>query len=535
MSRPRARRPALPLAIATVAVAAALAVLLPAAVPDAAHAQATPPTFPPIGNYTAGDGDGQFNIPAGIAMYRDGTIVVADTFNHRVQVFSPNGTFLFKFGSEGSGTGEFSYPLGVSLTRDGRIIVADTFNHRVQVFHPNGTHALTFGSEGRGTGEFWRPAGAVQGWSNDFIVADTGNHRVQTFFSNGTFAFMFGSRGNGSYLEFESPTAVLGPEPTGASSSGTLIVADTGNNRVLMFGYYSQGPYGRAVSVWGGNPLGVPGDGAREFASPRSLDWSTQAQFIVADTGNHRIQQLSEGHGRAFDFTFGSKGTGPGQFMSPVAAAMNRAGVLAVADSGNHRVQVFHPNLTLAYVLGLPTNGSGTGNGTAVTPPDPAPDPAPTGEGNGTCSIELGSPSLNLHVAQGTTSPAARQVVSNTGSLDLAGIAIDATPWYVDPPPGDPPFGVGRPVATMPPSLTELAVAAAGTGAVAPRTFAPLSADGSAPPTMLPLAAGLPPEGEYSLWFRINLDGRPAAPAGAGTLVQYTTFVAECPTPAPDP
>ena len=81
------------------AVSVALAALLPAAVapPNAAHAQATPPSVPPIGNYTAGGGDGQFRSPEGIAMYRDGTLVVADTGNHRVQVFSPNGTHALTF------------------------------------------------------------------------------------------------------------------------------------------------------------------------------------------------------------------------------------------------------------------------------------------------------------------------------------------------------------------------------------------------------------------------------------------------------
>ena len=122
--------------------------------------------------------------------------------------------------------------------------------------------------------------------------------------------------------------------------------------------------------------------------------------------------------------------------------------------------------------------------------------------------------------------------MTNTGSLNLSGVSIDATPWYVDPPAGAaPPYGAGR-VATMPPSLTELAAATA--GSAVPRTFAPLSADGTAPPAALPLAAGLPPNDERPLWFRINLDGRPA-PSGGGTLVQYVTFVAECIPPAPDP
>ena len=358
------------------AVSVALAALLPAAVapPNAAHAQATPPSVPPIGNYTAGGGDGQFRSPEGIAMYRDGTLVVADTGNHRVQVFSPNGTHALTFGSEGNGTGELSFPRGVSLARDGRIIVADTFNHRVQVFHPNGTHALTFGSEGNGTGELRFPAGASQGRFDDFIVADTGNHRIQNFFSNGTFVYTFGSRGNGTGQEFESPTAALGNEP---GNPGTIIVADTGNDRIMSF-QYAPHPDGRITQSWYANPLGPPGDGAREFAGPRSLDWAPRG-LIAADTGNDRIQRFSSTLSRVFDFAFGSEGTGPGQFREPEGAAMNGTGSIAVADTGNHRIQVFHPNLTLAYALGLPTPDEG-GNVTDVPPPPvvvPPPDPGP--------------------------------------------------------------------------------------------------------------------------------------------------------------
>ena len=118
------------------------------------------------------------------------------------------------------------------------------------------------------------------------------------------------------------------------------------------------------------------------------------------------------------------------------------------------------------------------------------------------------------------------QVVTNTGSLDLRGVAINATPWYVDQV-GAPPYGVGGHVAPpLPPSLTELSVE----GPAATRSFAPLSADGGAPLGAPPLAAGLPTGGEVSLWFRINLDGRQV---GGGMLAQHVSYIAECAAPSP--
>lgn len=63
-----------------------------------------------------------------------GNIVVADSENHRVQVFGADGLFFCAFGSEGSGDGEFDFPIGVVVDSAGNIIVTDTNNCWVQVF-----------------------------------------------------------------------------------------------------------------------------------------------------------------------------------------------------------------------------------------------------------------------------------------------------------------------------------------------------------------------------------------------------------------
>ena len=63
-------------------------------------------------------------------------IVVAEANNHRVQVLRySDGAHVRTIGSEGSGNGQFSDPCGgIAIDSDGRIVVADTCNHRVQVF-----------------------------------------------------------------------------------------------------------------------------------------------------------------------------------------------------------------------------------------------------------------------------------------------------------------------------------------------------------------------------------------------------------------
>jgi len=58
----------------------------------------------------------EFNCPEGVAISSDGRlVVVADSLNHRVQVFSPDGAFLREFGQKGSEDGQFDMPGGVTI------------------------------------------------------------------------------------------------------------------------------------------------------------------------------------------------------------------------------------------------------------------------------------------------------------------------------------------------------------------------------------------------------------------------------------
>jgi hypothetical protein len=66
---------------------------------------------------------------------------VADAGNDRIQKFDGSGNFLLAWGSEGSGNGQFNLPHGVAVDAAGNLYVADNFNHRIQKFTTN-TFAL---------------------------------------------------------------------------------------------------------------------------------------------------------------------------------------------------------------------------------------------------------------------------------------------------------------------------------------------------------------------------------------------------------
>jgi DNA-binding beta-propeller fold protein YncE len=84
-----------------------------------------------------GNGPGEFKSPAGIAFDKHDNVYITEMGNSRVQVFDKNGRFLTMWGRAGSGAGEFLNPHGVVVDHaSGYVYVADTGNHRIQVFRP---------------------------------------------------------------------------------------------------------------------------------------------------------------------------------------------------------------------------------------------------------------------------------------------------------------------------------------------------------------------------------------------------------------
>jgi tripartite motif-containing protein 71 len=79
---------------------------------------------------------------------------------------------LFQVGGRGSEPGSFTWPRGIAVGPDNSIVVADSSNHRVQVFDSNGIFAKEFGQYGNANGEFDCLAGVAVNRIGQFIIAD---------------------------------------------------------------------------------------------------------------------------------------------------------------------------------------------------------------------------------------------------------------------------------------------------------------------------------------------------------------------------
>ena len=177
---------------------------------------------------------GHFDGAAGIMVSPTNDIYVADFYNDRVVRFRADGTFLGVLGVPGRVLpGRLHYPTDVEWL-EGRVVVADAYNNRIQVFTPEGKALLRWGGvlgsglPGSGAGSFEVATGVAADSAGRVYVADFKNHRVQVFDGDGSFLGEFGSQGSGPG-EFERPTDMdVGPD-------GRLYVVDFGNDRIQVF------------------------------------------------------------------------------------------------------------------------------------------------------------------------------------------------------------------------------------------------------------------------------------------------------------
>ncbi|MEZ6087765.1 MAG: NHL repeat-containing protein [Pirellulaceae bacterium] len=145
--------------------------------------------FAPDGTFlmqwgSTGGEPGQFVRPQSLVVDRNDHLWVADSCNHRIQIFDATGDkpkLLEMWGSFGHEPGMLYYPYGIVLDRNTEqsLYVCEYGNNRVQKFDPHGTLIDIWGRPGHATGELFNPWGIVQDSRGRLHVLDSNNHRVQ--------------------------------------------------------------------------------------------------------------------------------------------------------------------------------------------------------------------------------------------------------------------------------------------------------------------------------------------------------------------
>lgn len=141
---------------------------------------------------TKGRNKGEFTNLQGVAASSLGKVLIADSNNQCVQIFSNDGQFKSRFGVRGRTPGQLQRPTGVAVHPNGDIIIADYDNKWVSIFSSEGKFKNKIGS-----GKLMGPKGVSVDRNGHIIVVDNKSCCVFIFQLNGKLVTKFGSRGNG--------------------------------------------------------------------------------------------------------------------------------------------------------------------------------------------------------------------------------------------------------------------------------------------------------------------------------------------------
>lgn len=244
----------------------------------------------------------QFNYPTQLAIDLNGNLYVADAVNHRIRKISSAGVVTTLAGStdgftDGVGNAaQFYYPEGVAIDNAGNVYVADAGNHAIRkitaagvVTTLAGTGDFGFADGAGNVAKFYTPcAAAVDAAGNIYVTEKQGNRIrkvspvgvVTTFAGNGNLG---SADGPATQAEFNAPLAVT------VDATGTLYVADAGNNRIRKI------TAGGVVSSYAGSTSGYI-DGlvaTAKFFYPAGVCVANDGTIFIGESGGHRIRRIS--------------------------------------------------------------------------------------------------------------------------------------------------------------------------------------------------------------------------------------------------
>jgi len=275
---------------------------------------------------------------------------ILDTGNNRVVVLNPDGSLAQAFGStcflsdevgtgcldpDGvgpleTGDGQFREPWGIAVAADGTIFVSDTWNGRIQAFDSSGNFLRKWGFFGTASGEnadpfiLFGPRGLAIHPSGNLLVADTGNKRILEFTPEGEFVRQAG--GGGLLLGYFDEPVDVSVHP----ATGLILVSDAWNRRIQVLSSDLQAlsewpmPTWDSDLVWDKPYLAAASDGTVYATDPQFAQ-----VFVISADGIVRA-------------SFGRYGSELNRFAKPTGIAIDPlSGEILVADADNNRILIF--------------------------------------------------------------------------------------------------------------------------------------------------------------------------------------------------
>lgn len=203
--------------------------------------------------------EGQFTEPSGVAVNAQNDIIVADTNNHRIQIFDKEGRFKFQFGECGKRDGQLLYPNRVAVVKtSGDIIVTERSpTHQIQIYNQYGQFVRKFGAN-----ILQHPRGVTVDSKGRIIVVECKVMRVIIFDQLGNVLQKFGCS---KHLEFPNGVVV--------NDKQEIFISDNRAHCVKVFNY--EGVYLRQIG----------GEGITNY--PIGVGINQTGEILIADNHNN--------------------------------------------------------------------------------------------------------------------------------------------------------------------------------------------------------------------------------------------------------
>ena len=254
---------------------------------------------------------GELNSSSCIAIhYKTGNIYIADSGNHRVQVFTCNGDYIFMFSEM------MNIPVGICIFQN-KVFVTQYTGHCINMYELEGKLIKSVGSEGNGEVQFKYPLGLdVSDRNNNIYVCDCNNHRIQILTEELKYHSMLGI----SLLQYPSNVKV---------TRDRILVLD-GSDPCLFVFNSDHILIGRLINR---------GDD-KQTNYPPCFDVDREYNIIMSDYSNHCVYVFNP-EGEQIH-KFGKEGQGIGEFHQPWGITLDNIGrIIVVCQKDTNCLQFF--------------------------------------------------------------------------------------------------------------------------------------------------------------------------------------------------